>query len=379
MNILVFSWRGPKHPFAGGAEQVMHEHMKGWVEAGHEVILFTSSFANAKSEQTIDGIKIIRRSFQYWGVHFAAFIYYLFGEHEKFDLVVDQFHGIPFFTPFYVKAPKLAVIQEVAREVWLNNYLPKPFNKIVGIIGYLGEPILFIFYRNITFMTGSDSAKEALVKMRVKRERVNVVPHGVLVTCPKPVPEKEKVATLVFLGTLAKDKGIEDAIKTFAYIKELGENDNPIVDFQFWVLGKGDPVYVAFLKKMVYKLGISESTKLWGHVTEKNKFKLLARSHLMINPSMLEGWGLVNIEANAMGTPVVAYTVPGLVDSVRDDVSGILINPNSPETMADIAYKLLCNKSKLQKLSKSSTLWASRFKWLESKKVSLELISKLTS
>jgi len=34
MNILVFSWRDPKHPTAGGAEQVMHEHMKGWIAAG---------------------------------------------------------------------------------------------------------------------------------------------------------------------------------------------------------------------------------------------------------------------------------------------------------------------------------------------------------
>jgi len=48
MNILVFSWRDPKHPLAGGAEQVMHEHMKGWVGAGHKVTLFTSHFSGGR-------------------------------------------------------------------------------------------------------------------------------------------------------------------------------------------------------------------------------------------------------------------------------------------------------------------------------------------
>jgi len=51
MNILVFSWRGPKHPLAGGAEQVDHEHQKGWIKGGNAVTLFTSSFPEAKEEK----------------------------------------------------------------------------------------------------------------------------------------------------------------------------------------------------------------------------------------------------------------------------------------------------------------------------------------
>ena len=53
MRILVFSWRDPKHPLAGGAEQVMHEHMKGWIEAGHKVTLFSSKLDVLKNEKSL--------------------------------------------------------------------------------------------------------------------------------------------------------------------------------------------------------------------------------------------------------------------------------------------------------------------------------------
>src|SRR3989344_3656213 len=118
MNILILSWRGPGHPSAGGAEQVTLEHAKGWVKAGHDVTLFTSFFKDAKRKDLVEGIKIIRSGRQFFEVQFRAFLWYILAKHHKFDLVIDEFHGIPFFTPLYVRSRKLAFIHEVAKEVW---------------------------------------------------------------------------------------------------------------------------------------------------------------------------------------------------------------------------------------------------------------------
>jgi len=123
MRILVFSWRDPKHPLAGGAEQVMHQHMRGWTGAGHRVTLFSSKIPELKFTEFIEGIKIVRRGNQYLGVQIAAFIFYL-REKNNFDLIIDQFHGLPFFTPLYSRKPKIAVIQETARKVWFLNPFP---------------------------------------------------------------------------------------------------------------------------------------------------------------------------------------------------------------------------------------------------------------
>ena len=370
MNILVFSWRGPKHPNSGGAEQVMHEHMKGWVVAGHEVTLFTSSFYGGNNEEFIDGIKIIRHGSQYLTVHLFAFAWYLFGKHGKYDLVVDQFHGWPFFTPLYVRCPKLAVIQELTREVWFKYPLPLGLNYLLGTIGFLAEPLFFLFYRNTHFMTGSESAKKELQIVGIKNENITVVPHGVILDLPKKLPEKEKKPTIVFLGALAADKGIEDALTVFSLLKKTRK-------YQFWILGKGDVNYVKYLKQKTRQLDIDKETVFFGFVTQAKKFDLLARSHIMINPSIREGWGLVNIEANAVGTPVIAYPSPGLVDSVKNNVNGIICADKTPKSMVSQVESLMADSKKLEVLSKMAVAWSNNFTWEKSKQKSLEVVEDL--
>lgn len=368
MNILIFSWRDIKHPLAGGAEQVMHEHAKGWISAGHSVTHFSSKFKNSAKTEMIDGIKLIRGGYQYLGVQFAAFFYYLKNK-DEFDLVVDEFHGIPFFTPLYVSKPKLAVIQEVARKVWFLNPLPWPINWIIGIIGYLGEPFIFLFYKKVYFMTGSLSAKNDVNKMGIPEKNITIIPHGVIVDKPTTFFKKENKFTLVYLGVISKDKGIEDALLCFSILKKKK-------NFQFWVIGRTETErYGNMIKKMIKKLKFGKKLKLWGYVSQAKKFELLARSNILINPSVHEGWGLVNIEANSMGTPVVSYSNAGLIDSVKNGVSGIVCKQNSPEKMVEAVKNLLEEKTNYQKLSREAISWSNNFTWEKARKLSLELIT----
>jgi len=372
MRILVFSWRDPKHPLAGGAEQVMHEHMKGWVQAGHSVMLFSSRVRELDKREVLDGIEVVRKGDQYFGVKLAGFIYYL-KKKNNFDFVIDQFHGIPFFTPLYVRKPKLAVLQEVTKEVWfLYHLMPFPFNYILGLIGYLSEPITLLFYKKVPFMVGSNSAKIDLIKMGIPAKNITIIPHGVIVYTPKPFPKKEKVKTIVFLGALAKDKGVEDALKVFSILAKKGK-------YQFWVIGRGSPEYKDYLMSVCGKFGITNKVIFWGFVDQKKKFELLARAYVLINPSVREGWGLVNIEANSIGLPVIAYRSPGLVDSVVNGQSGILCKDNSPQEIANNVLYLLGEKALYDRLQNGSVLWSKQFSWDTSRKKSLDLIDSLAS
>ena len=218
-------------------------------------------------------------------------------------------------------------------------------------------------------MTGSQSAKDDLVRMGIKGDKITIIHHGVIIEKIK-VPKKEKNPTVVFLGALAKDKGIEEAIKAFSMLSKSGV-------FKFWIIGRGGESYVEKLKKMVRKKGIDGSTKFWGFVSQKKKFELLARAQVMINPSILEGWGLVNIEANAMGMPVVAYQSPGLVDSVSDGKSGILCKTNTVGEMVKEIENLIQDREKYKRLQKGAKEWSNRFSWEQSKKESVKLISGL--
>lgn len=371
MRILMFSWRGPNHPNAGGAEISTHEHTKGWVKKGHQVSLFTAYFKGAKKEEIIDGVRIMRKGNQLFGVHVQAFKWYLFQEHPKFDLVIDQFHGIPFFAPFYVRGKKLAFIHEVAKDVWQLNEWLFPLNFFISIVGKFVEPLIFRLYKNIPFMTVSQSTKKDLIDWGIKKENVTVIHNGVSV--PKiTIPNKEKTETVTFLGALAKDKGIEKALEVFKYLKK-----NYKQKLQFWVIGKCSSNYLDFLKRLSQQLNL-ESIKFWGYVSEKKKFELLARSHLLVNTSIREGWGLVVIEAASMGVPSVAFNVPGLKDSIVNNTTGILVEGYSTSDLGNNIIKLLEDKKMYNSMCTNAVSWSKNFSWEKASSESLKLINRIT-
>ena len=372
MNILILSWRGPKNPNAGGAEIASHEHAKAWVRNGHNVVLFTSLFEGGLGKENIDGVNIVRCGNEVFGVTIRAFFWYFFGKHPKFDLVIDEIHGVPFFTPLYVKEKKLCYIHEVAKEVWRLNPWPFPFNLIPYVIGTIFEPFVFrLVYRNQKFMTVSQSTKVDLINWGILSKNIKVIHNGITAYRPKPFPEKEKLKTAMFLGALTRDKGIEDAIKAFNLINRSNS------DWQFWIVGKGEANYVDKLKTMILSLNLRDKVKFWGYVSEKKKFELLARTHIVVNPSVREGWGLVVIEANKMGTPVVVYKSPGLIDSTKDGENGIILNENSPQVMAKAVTKLVEDRRLYKKLSVGAKKWSSLFDWSESGRESLNLLDSI--
>lgn len=372
LNILILSWRGPGHPHAGGAEYSSHEHCKGWVKAGHKVTLFTSSYPGAKSEENVGGVHIKRAGRQILAVHFLAMLWYLFGKHPEYDIVVDEVHGIPFFTPLYVRKPKLVFIHEVAKEVWSLNPWPYPLNLLPALVGTLFEPLIFrALYKKIPFMTVSSSTKEDLTEWGIPKNNVTVIYNGF--NSPNyPKNKKESKKTVIYLGALSKDKGIEDALIAFRNLYESCQN------IQFWVVGKGEKHQLEYLKKKVKSLGIERVTKFFGFVGEKEKYALLSKAHILINPSVREGWGFVVIEAASVGVPTVAYNVAGLRDSVVDGKTGLLCD-TEPKALASKIQYLLDNKELYQSLSVNCLKWSREFSWERSVNISLKLLETISS
>lgn len=371
LNILILSWRGPGHPNAGGAEISTHEHAKAWVKAGNSVTLFTSSYIGAKREEIIDGVRIIREGSEVLGVHLKAFVWYLSSNHPEYDLIVDQFHGIPFFTPLYTKPKKLAFIHEVAKEVWSLNELVQPINYLVAFLGKSLEPLIFKLYKNTNFMTVSESTKKDLQKWGIKEKNISVIHNGINI--PQQISiEKELNKTLIYLGVLTRDKGIERAIELFSFINKK------VAGLQFWVVGKADKQVLQKVKARVTEFGLDDKVKFFGYVEEKKKFELLKRAHLLINTSIREGWGLVVIEAAAMGTPTIAFDVSGLRDSIINGKTGLLVNPLYPKNLADQIIKLFADEKRLAQMSKNAISWSKNFSWDKSAKLSLRCIEQIT-
>ncbi len=365
MKVLVLNWRDPKHPLAGGAEISLMHHVSYWKKSGYDVTWFSSGFHKSKKEEIYEGIKIIRA-----GSHFTVSLHFFFqwmkGKFRDTDIIIDCFHFFPFFTPLYIKDKLIiGLINEIAGNVWFDN-LVYP----LAFIGYKIEPYIIRFYRKTNFITGSKSAAEDLQSVGISKQRITVINHGfnpLIVTKKWP---KEKNKTILFLGRLAKDKGIEDAL---LMLELLIRDDKNI---QLWVVGKFESKnYEKRLKKLISEFKVKKNCTFFGYVDEEKKSELLQRAWIMAHPSAREGWGLNVIEANSVGTPVVGYNVQGLRDSIIDNKTGLLVEPDAI-SLADGVEKVLENKKLLRMFSLEAKKWSKTFSWEKSGRESFLFVNK---
>lgn len=367
MRILILNWRDIKNPQSGGAEILTHEIAKRWVKKGYSVTQFSSSFPNSLREETIDGVRIIRRGHPdartlFSSVHFSAFKYYL--KYKKnFDVVVDEVHGLPFFTPWYVRKKKVVLICEVASDLWV-----KMFGPIFGFLGRLTEIFYLKFvYKSLPFLTISNSTREELIKEGVIKENITVMPMGISKIKLEKF-NKEKYPVLIFVGRISKSKGVGNAIK----VLEILAKD--LKDIKLWIVGDGEINYFNYLKDLVKKKKLDNRIKFWGFVSQERKYELMQRAQILIAPSMKEGWGLTIPEAGLVGTPAVAYNVAGLRDVVKNGLSGVITKKNSPKEMASEVLRILNDKDLYLKLSNNSKKLSASYDWDKTALVALSVI-----
>ena len=360
LRILMLSWRDLPNPRSGGAEIVTHELAKRWVAWGHSVTLFTAAFPGALPDETIDGVHIIRRG-RPWTVHWHAWRWYRGLPVGSFDAAIDHLHGIPFFTPLYVREPVVLYAHEVAREIWFYMY-PLP----LALLGYASERLILRRYRGAAAIAVSPSTKQDLVRLGLREQDVQVVPNGLTCRPVERLPEKSPRPSMLFVGRLCRMKRVDHLVRALALVRQT------VPDAELWLAGGGDERYVTKLRRLAQKLGVASAVAFFGRVSEDQKLQLMQRAWVLASASIREGWGLVVLEVNAMGTPAVVYDVPGFRDSVRNGVTGVLCSEDTPQAMAREIAKLFHDSPACAQLRESAWAWSKQFVWSTSARLALE-------
>lgn len=337
------NWRCPANPRAGGAEAVTFEIARRLVQRGDSVEWFSASFPGAPAEETLDGVRIVRAGRQ-WTVHWSAFRHYKGKLAQRFDVVVDEVNTIPFFTPLWSDVPAVMFIFQLAREVWwYESKFP------VNALGFLAEPHYLKPYRHLPAITISASTSSDLRHLGFKAP-ITIIPAGV-----EPITElptgKTANPTFLYVGRLAPSKRVTDIVRAFAIFHRSVDSA------RLCLIGGGSPAYVSELRALARTLGIHENVRFAGHVSTLEKHGEMAAAHILLLASAREGWGLVVTEANAFGTPAVAYDVPGLRDSIHDRETGLLVQP-SPAALASAMIRLWQDPALYQRLSVAAMAWS---------------------
>ncbi|MEK7576586.1 MAG: glycosyltransferase [Patescibacteria group bacterium] len=362
-RILIFNWRDTRHVLGGGAEVYIHEIAKHWVTAGNVVTIFCGNDSKSPRSEVIDGIQIIRRGGFYF-VYVWAFFYYIFRFRGRYDIVIDGTNGIPFFTPLYVKEPIYCLVHHVHQEVFLR-WLPKP---LAIFARFLERDLMPIVYRNIKFITVSESSKRDMDGLGLgKRVGIDVVTPGVDLEklC---VGEKSSTPTVLYLGRLKAYKSIDVLIKAFRLVLSKTPTARLVI------AGFGEEE--SKLKRLARELQIDRQVDFKGKVSEDEKLYLLQSAWMLVNPSMMEGWGITTIEANACGTPIIASDVPGLRDSIHNPHTGFLVPYGDWREFAARIEMMIEDHKLREEMNNNAVSWAQNFDWLRRSNIFLSVINE---
>ena len=364
MNILVINWQDIKNPNGGGAEVHAHEIFKRVAARGHNVIFFSCEIDDLPNEEIVDGIKIIRKGNRNTFNYIVPSYYNNNLKKENFDIVVDDINKIPFYTPLFIKEPLVAISHH-----FFGTSIFRETNPVFGLYVYLSEFLVNFVYKKTNFAVVSESTLNEFIARGFDKSRFSLVFNAFdKENFPMKIGEKAKHPVITYFGRLKKYKSVDHLFISFAKIKEKFH------EAKLEIIGRGD--FRPYLENLSKDLKIDNDVIFHGFVDDNKKIELLSRSWIVVNTSMKEGWGITNIEANACGTPVISANVPGLRDSVKQGVSGLLYEYGITKDLENQISKLLMDDKMLKNISKTAIDWADNFSWEKSTDEMIKLMKR---
>ncbi|MFQ5500058.1 MAG: glycosyltransferase family 4 protein [Candidatus Zixiibacteriota bacterium] len=352
MNILALNWNDLKNPLAGGAEVHLEELLRRLVINGHSVTLFCSSWAGCAPQESVEGVRIIRRGARSTFNLTAPFQLRQLVADNRFDVLVEDINKIPFYTPWYLDLPTLVVVPHLFATTVFQE-----INFVLGSYIYLAERPLVSAYKGRLFNVISESTADDLAVRGIPRDNISVVHCGIdrSIYSHDATVGKYDRPTVLYLGRIKKYKSIQHLIVAFARIRKK------LPTARLMVVGAGD--YLPKLQSLAASIELGDSVEFPGFVSQSDKVDRMRCSHVNVLPSIREGWGLTNIEANAVGTMVVAADSPGLRDSVRHDESGLLYPFGNVDRLTECLHRALTDEELRARLEKGGLAWAEQFSW----------------
>lgn len=307
--------RDAYHPRAAGGDLqawqwAVHLASQGWL-----VEYVAQSAPGLPAEEERDGVRILRRgdgpllawrAFRHYRRHAA-----------DIDLVYEDPIGsgrTPYLSPLYSRVTVIAVWHQVSADL-LRALRPGSVAATMAVV----ERVLARFYRrSLLWAPSAERAGEVSAELGIPRERIAVVPptlaHDIVIAdAPASTPDQ----TVLCMGVMRSYKNFEHVVRA------MGPVLAQVPQARLVIAGRhGDERYEQALAGEVHALGLGDAVEFRFDVSDDERQRLMRRCAALVLPSLLEGFGIVSIEANAEGTPVIASSgVP--VAAVTHEVNGL--------------------------------------------------------
>ena len=356
MNILVVS--SYFYPDGGGAESYAYNIAKRLVEEGHSVTVLCSGQEKRKMEEVIDGIRIIRLKPDFMISTAPIKIGLLFDminfvQEDNFDLININFH-LPYYPDIAALLSKIYKIpsiltyhNDIVKGGLLMNSVAQIYNYSVNHVALRSMDLIITpspFCYNESKFLKPFTKKLAWIPPGVDIEKYSV---GKSFKIHEAYNLHDSSKIVLFVGVMSKahtHKGVDQLIKSFKIILKK------VKDAYLVLVGRGD--MMSEYKKMCDEFNISDNVLFTGFVDETELIEYYKSSDVVVLPSttVQEGFGMVLIEGNACGKPVIGTRVGGIQYVIKDGETGLLVPPKNPEALAGAVIEILNNDDLAKKM-----------------------------
>jgi glycosyltransferase involved in cell wall biosynthesis len=352
VKVLAVNWLDRANPQAGGAEIHFFEIFRRLVERGHEVTLVASGWRGAPSRTVLDDIDVRRSG----GRHTFALTGRSAVRHAlvegAYDVVVEDINKLPLYLPLVTRLPVYVIIPHL-----FGTTAFREASWPIASTVWLAERAIPRVYRRAAFHAISDSTRDDLIARGVSAAAIRVIYPGVDAERYTPDPDQTRrpEPTFCYVGRLKRYKGLEIALEAVADVRR------DVPGLRFEIAGAGDDR--PRLERVVERLGLADTVRFLGFVSEREKQQLLREAWAVVFPSPKEGWGITNVEAAACGTPAIASDSPGLRESVLDGQTGILVPHERSEALATAMRRLSGDLPLVNRLGSTGRRFAESLSW----------------
>jgi len=351
------------YPESGGLESYAYNISKGLVEKGFDVTILCSTRDKTDKTEFIDGIKVIRQKpnfiFSNTPIRFNLFF--------KMSKLVKEndFDLINAHTPVPFYADVAAMVSKIHKIPFVLTYHGGSLMKDRIFI----DAIAKIYQLTIEKFTLAQADRIITVSEFVKnnylkeyKEKVCIISPGVDIGRFKPSNNMDKTqSNILFVAQLTKGhklKGLDYLLESIKLIKK------DIWNIKLTVVGSGN--YIDHYKDKVNELHIKDNVKFKGGVYDEELVKEYQKTTILVLPTYTnaESFGMVLIEGNACGKPVIGTRVGGIQHVIEDGKTGLLAPPKDSEALADVITKLLNDEDMAKKMGENGRrLVEERYTW----------------
>ena len=263
---------------------------------------------------------------------------------EKFDII--DCSAFPYFPAFSCKLYSILRNTPLVitwHEVWMDYWYE--YLGWRGVFGIVIEKIVSKLTKNIVSV--SNKTKNNLVKLGVNKKNISVVYNWVDIKEIKEIKKSKEEFDIIYAGRFMKHKNIDVLIKSIYLVKK------EFPDLKAVIIGDGPEK--AKLKALTKRLGLEKNIEFMDFMLKEKVYGFMKSSKLFVLPSVLEGFGIIVIEANACGLPVITvkHKRNASADLIKDYNNGFVCNP-SEQNIAEKISILLKNNKLRESMSKKS-------------------------